>query len=99
MTILEILTGLFTLVGGIVCTAAAIGVAYYLATRRPTPDATVQEAVTSIRWSYAIGLFVLPCAITGAQEYGSLSGALVGGAFGGSFVLLIVVCQWWWGPL
>jgi len=96
---LEALFAFFMVVGALTALLVGAAATYYLGTRRPTPDATIREAVTSIRWSYAVAFFVLPCAAVGVQEFGGLSGAVSGGAFGGSFVVFMVVLEWWFGPI
>lgn len=91
------LVGFLALVGAVTLGTIAIALAYYLATRRPTPDATIREAVTSVRWRHGIGLFVLPCALAGAQDGPAV--AVGGAALGFGFVLFLVALQWWWGPI
>lgn len=89
------LVGFLALVGAVTLGTIAIVLAYYLATRRPTPDATVREAVTSIRWGYGVGFFVLPPALAGAQDGPAV--ALGGAILGFAFVLFFVALNWWWG--
>jgi hypothetical protein len=86
-------------VGAVTCAVVGIGAVWYLATRRPTPDATVREAVTSIRWRYAAAFFMAPCAAVGIMEFGGLSGLIIGAAVGAIPVVQMVLMSWWFGPL
>lgn len=99
MTAADFIVGFFTTVGAVVCTAAAAALLWYLVTRRPTPDATMREAVGEIRWSYAFALFIAPCAVVGIQEFGGVFGGIVGGFVGSLPVAWMVVLSWWFGPL
>lgn len=89
------LVAFFAVVGFLTTAVATIAFAYYVATRRPTPDATVREALTSIRWTHAAGLFILPPTIAGALE----GDPLFGFALGAVFVAFVLVLQWWFGPV
>lgn len=99
MTTVGLLVGFLAVVGAVTCVVVGAGAGWYIVTRRPTPDATVREAVTAIRWRYAVAFFIAPCGIVGIQEFGGLSGLFIGGAFGAFPVVLMVVLSWWFGPL
>jgi len=58
-----------------------------------TPNTTLREAVTSIRWSYALAFFVLPCTAVGFQE----GIPVLGFSVGAGFVAYMVFLQWWLG--
>jgi len=90
------LLALFTVVGGVVTTTATAAFAYYVVTRRPTPDMKIRDAIREIRWSYALAFFVLPCAGVAILEGFSLPLAL---AYGFALPVLMVLFAWWGGPI
>lgn len=89
------LLALFTAVGGVVTTGAAVAVVYYLATRRPTPDMRLRDAVRELRWSYAFAFFIAPCTLAGAMDGDPLFGFVVGMLV----PVFMVGLTWWSGPL
>jgi len=90
------LVSFLALVGALALTTLAIVAVWWVYIYRPKPEATIREAFASIRWDYAIGVFILPPTIVGALDGPSpIAGFVVG--FG--FVLFIVSIQWWWGPI
>lgn len=60
-----------------------------------TPNATVKETITSIRWSFAIAFFIAPPTLAGFQE----GVPILGFAIGFGFILFVLFLQWWWGPV
>lgn len=95
--IVATVVSVLALIGALTVVVLGLGLAYYVVTRRPTPDATVREALTSVSWRHGIGLFVLPPALAGAQD--GPETAVAGAVLGLAFVLFLVGLQWWWGPI
>jgi len=60
-----------------------------------TPNATVKEALTSLDWPIAIGLFVAPPTLAGLDE----GEPVLGFAIGFGFICFMLFLQWWCGPI
>ena len=88
--LLGVLLGLFAVTGAVVWVSGIVLVLYF----RPdvTPNGSLRGAIGDIRWSYAVGVFVLPVTIAGVQE----GEPLLGFTFGVVFVLFVLVVQWWY---
>lgn len=85
-------------IGLIVVVISTITLLWYIITRRPTPDMRLRDAFKEIRYDMAFAFFIGPCAIVGYQEFGQ-GGVIIGGSLGGSFILFMILLQWWWGPV
>lgn len=87
------ITALATLLGFGVLISAVGALAWYIYTRRPTPERSLREAVGEIRWGYGIAIFVIPQGIVGLQEGLGPWGFILGACFLGSMLLV----SWWTG--
>lgn len=89
-SVVGFLTALATVTGVVVWAVGIMALVYY----RPdlTPNSTLQEAVTGIRWSYAVAFFIAPLTLAGFQEGVPQFGFVMGGGF----VTFIVLLQWWY---
>jgi len=79
---------IMTISGIAVWTVILAGLAYI----RPTPNGTLSNAVSEIRWSYAVAFFILPAIVVGYQEGIPIIATL----FGMGYVAFIVVLMWLW---
>lgn len=82
-------------VGALTVALVSVVAGWYIYTRRPTPNATVREAVTSVDYGCAFGFFIAPPTLAGVLE----GAPLLGFSFGAGFVGYVIALQWWFGPL
>ena len=81
---------------GILTTALVMTISiYYVVKERPTPNATVKEAITSLDWPMATLLFIALPTLAGFTEGVPLLGFL----FGAGFTAFLLLLQWWFGPI
>lgn len=92
------IVSILAFIGTITVLVVTAALLWYIIMRRPTPNATLKEAVTSIRYDYAIAFFVLLPGLAGIQEFGP-EGFLYGAILGSCFILYIIALQWWLGPV